>query len=242
MNRSRPKIRGSAAIVLMILCGLLPGMVAASGDKICDVAADLALGNEDYPEAILLHRRLLQSHPHNALAHYHLGFAYGMMGLKPKEINEYRTSVGLGLRSWDLFLNLGLAYLDQHQIAQAIHALQTAAELGPEHMETHFNLAIAYESRNRLVDASREIAIAQRLAPTDPDIANMSAIIYAKAGDRQRAHQIWQEIARHAPDYEPAAINLALLNASGFCDSQPSSLSEAPCAPARATYHFAPAR
>ena len=52
----------------------------------------------------------------NALAHYHLGFAYGMTGNVSKEISEYRTAIGLGLKVWDLFLNLGLAYYDQHDL------------------------------------------------------------------------------------------------------------------------------
>ena len=35
---------------------------------------------EDYSSAVTLHRKFLSSHPNDALAHYHLGFAYGMVG------------------------------------------------------------------------------------------------------------------------------------------------------------------
>ena len=55
---------------------------------VCDVAADIALEAQDYPTAIYLHRRLLRLGKNNALAHFHLGFAYGMTGHVSEEINE----------------------------------------------------------------------------------------------------------------------------------------------------------
>jgi Tfp pilus assembly protein PilF len=86
----------------------------------------------------------------DALAHYHLGFAYGMVGRDAEEISEYLWAAKLGLHRWDLFLNLGLAYLEQHQLSNATAALETAVFLGPEHPETHFNLATVYERERRL--------------------------------------------------------------------------------------------
>jgi hypothetical protein len=48
----------------------------------------------------------------NALAHYHLGFALGMVNHRTAELREYRRGETLGLRNWDLFLNMGLAQLE----------------------------------------------------------------------------------------------------------------------------------
>jgi Flp pilus assembly protein TadD len=180
----------------------------------------LALGHEDYATAIALHRTLLQARPDNALMHYHLGFAYGMIGRGSEELNEYLTSARLGLRTWDLFLNLGLAYLGQHQLAHAADALQTAVSLGPEHPETRFNLAIVYENEHRMGDALREIMAARRLVPDDPDVANMNAIICAESGDLDRARDIWRYVVRLAPDYQPAAVNLSILDRPSARNSQ----------------------
>src|SRR6266446_8046508 len=107
--------------------------VSASEEEICDVNADFALGLEEYPAAIALHRKVLRAHNDNALAHYHLGFAYGMTERKTDEISEYLTAARLGLDKWDLFLNLGLAYLGQNDGPKAIKTLQTAVLLGPNH-------------------------------------------------------------------------------------------------------------
>src|ERR1700756_6076923 len=94
-----------AAIIMLTLlfCHAALGWAGASANEICDADADTALGLEDYSVAIVLHRNLLRTDNHKALAHYHLGFAYGMSGSTTKEISEYLQASSLGLHKWDLF-------------------------------------------------------------------------------------------------------------------------------------------
>ncbi len=202
-----------AAIALVLLAWALnTGSWAANSEgEICDPSADSALGLEHYPAAIVLHGKFLRSHRDDALAHYHLGFAYGMTGHTTYEINEYLVAARLGLHKWDLFLNLGLAYLGQNDSARAIDALQTAVLLGRTHPETHFNLAIAYEKGGWLREALLEITASLHLAPKDPDEENTKAIICAELGDLVCARDEWAHLVRAAPDYRPARTNLALL-------------------------------
>jgi Flp pilus assembly protein TadD len=208
-----------AAALLVFSSAIASGPPARKADRlVCDVAADNALAAQDYPTAIDLHRKLLRSGNNNALAHYHLGFAYGMTGNVSEEISEYRTAVGLGLNVWDLFLNLGLAYYDQHDLPAATAALGTAVLFGPEHAETHFNLAVVYERENRLPEALQEIVRALALEPTDLDAANTHAIICARMGNLVGARDIWMRLGRTAPDYAPARSNLAILNRSCTAD------------------------
>src|SRR5580704_4334083 len=169
-----------AVALLAFSSAIASGPPARKADRlVCDVVADNALAAQDYPTAIDLHRTILGLGKNNALAHYHLGFAYGMTGNISEEISEYRTAIGLGLKVWDLFLNLGLAYYDQHDLPAATAALGTAVLLGPEHAETHFNLAVIYEKDNRLPEALQEITRALVLEPKDLDAANTHAIISA---------------------------------------------------------------
>jgi Tfp pilus assembly protein PilF len=212
MLRIGAKLRvGALALIITVLCGIASSKTTTPDEQLCDATADFALGREDYPTAILLHRKLLQSQPENALAHYHLGFAYGMLGRAAEELSEYQTATRLGLKSWDLFLNLGLAYLERHELALATEALKAAVSLGPKHAEAHFNLAIAYECENRLGDALREVTAARRLAPDDPEASNENAVICARMGDLGGAHDVWTRLLRAAPDYAPARANLAML-------------------------------
>jgi Flp pilus assembly protein TadD len=200
--------------VALVFAGVTSSGAAASKEGICDINADFALGREDYPAAIALHRKVLRAHKDNALAHYHLGFAYGMTGRTTDEIREYRVAVGLSLDKWDLFLNLGLAYLAQKDWPNAIKTIQIAVLLGPDHPEAHFNLAIAYEMSGRLREAIQEITASLHLAPKDPEERNSKAIMCVKAGDLVCARDEWTHLVQVAPDYIPARVNLGILNGS----------------------------
>jgi Flp pilus assembly protein TadD len=211
------------AAALFVLCSAIASetMATTIDDQLCAAAADIALEAGDYPMAIELHSRYLRSNHNNALAHYHLGFAYGMEGRVTEEIDEYHEAISLGLNKWDLFLNLGLAYYDRNEVEHAIAAFTTAVALGPQHAETHFNLAVVYERENRLDEALHEIIASLVLAPNDPDAVNTDAIICAKMGNLVFARNIWTQLVQAAPDYAPARANLALLNQScgGSCGS-----------------------
>jgi Flp pilus assembly protein TadD len=204
--------RSLHVIILLMFCSAAPMSWAGSSEgEICNVSADYALGLEDYSAAIALHRKFLRLHPDNALVHYHLGFAYGMTGRSSEEMSEYLKAVRLGLRDWDLFLNLGLAYLERQDYPNAVSALETSVSRGPQHPEAHFNLALAYEKAARLSDAMREIIVALRIAPADPDIRNTKAIICAESSDLKCAHDEWTLLLQVAPNYVPARKNLAIL-------------------------------
>ncbi len=195
---------------------LLPGIASnASADgseqQVCDVGADYALGVENYPEAIRLHAEVVRKRPDDALAHYHLGFAQGMTGNRTEEVREYQRAAALGLRNWDLFLNLGLAELENGDLDAATDNLRQAVLLGEDHPESHFNLALVYERRGLLADAEREMLASLRLNPRQPDARNSLAVIYAEERKSVRAAMLLRELVREAPDYQPARKNLALL-------------------------------
>ncbi len=207
-------IRVVVISLALLFSAVASSWAAAAEEEICDVNADFVLGLEDYPTAIALHRKVLRAQNDNALAHYHLGFAYAMTGHTTEEISEYLEAARLGLDKWDLFLNLGLAYLGQNESLKATNALQTAVLLGPGQPEAHFNLAIAYEKGSRLREALREITAALHLAPEDPDERNTKAIICVELGDLFCARDEWAHLVQVAPDYVPARVNLAILSGS----------------------------
>jgi Flp pilus assembly protein TadD len=209
----------TAALLVLCSASASETMATTIDGQLCDAAADIALEVGDYPMAIELHSMYLRSKRNDALAHYHLGFAYGMEGHVAEEIDEYHKAMALGFHKWDLYLNLGLAYCDRHEFENAMTALKTAVSLGPEHAETHFNLAVVYERENQLDEALHEIITSLVLAPEDPDALNTDAIICAKMGNLVFARNIWTQLTQAAPDYAPARTNLALLDQScgGSC-------------------------
>jgi Flp pilus assembly protein TadD len=201
-------------VVILLISSPICRQATASGaeGQVCDVNADYSLGVENYGEAIRLHREILRKNPGNALARYHLGFAEGMIGNRATEIDEYRRAEVLGLRIWDLFLNLGLAELERGDLYAATDSLQMAVLLGEEHPEAHFNLALAEERRGMLVDAEQETRASLRLSPGQADARNLLGVIYAREGKTVRAAQTWHDLIREVPTNQPARANLALLD------------------------------
>lgn len=188
-----------------------PPASMAAGNQVCDPLADYYLGMEDYPAAIHSHLIVIRKHPDNALAHYHLGFAYGVTGQHMRELVEYRRAVALGLSDWQLFLNMGLAYVEAGRLSEATEVLRLASLLAPYQSETHFNLGLAYERRGMLTPAEQEMLLALRLNPADVDARNMLGLVYAEEGRDELARTEWTELLGADPDYTPARENLAIL-------------------------------
>lgn len=201
-------------------------------EQVCDPLADYFLGMEDYNEAIRRHQSVIQHDPSNALAHYHLGFAYGETGQHRKELIEYQKAINLGLDDWQLFLNLGLLYLETGQVRQASEVLRLATLLGPERAETHFNLALAYERLGDLPEAEQEDLLSLQIDPGQPDARNTLGAIYAEEGKYVRANQEWTELVGTNPDYTPARTNLTILQRYEHGDTKggedPSGFTHAP--------------
>src|SRR5229473_2446202 len=148
-------------IILGLAIVLSPSKLCAKNsgsdaeEQVCDPLADYYLGMEDYPAAIRLHQIVIREHPDNALAHYHLGFAYGVLGDHRKELMQYQQAVGLGLSDWQLFLNLGLLYMETGHLGNAAEVLRLSTLLGPNRPEAHFNLGLVYERLGMLRQAEQ---------------------------------------------------------------------------------------
>ena len=200
----------------MLLSLWTPPHAIAGGaeQQVCDVDADYSLGAEDYSEAIRRHVEVVRKFPENALAHYHLGFALGMVRDRIAEVREYQRAEALGLKTWDLFLNLGLAQLENDELDAATNSLQRSVLFGENHPEAHFNLALVDERYGNLVDAEHQTLASLRLNPAQPDARNLLGVIYAQQGKTSKAEAVWSQLVRNVPDYEPARTNLAILGNS----------------------------
>jgi tetratricopeptide (TPR) repeat protein len=181
-------------------------------DQVCDPLADYYLGMEDYPQSIRRHEIVVKEQPNNALAYYHLGFSYGITGDHRSELADYQKAVELGLSDWQLFLNMGLLYLDSQRLEDATAVLRLAELLGPYHPETHFNLGLAYERVGLYAQGEQEMLLSLRLDPNQADARNQLGVIYAEEGNYSRAHEEWTDLAGSNPDYTPARANLAILD------------------------------
>jgi Flp pilus assembly protein TadD len=138
-------------------------------------------------------------------------------GLRPrghvfgKHCRGRRGVLDSGLRYWDLFLNLGLAQLENSNLPAAMGSLRRAVFFGERHFESHFSLALVEEQRGMLADAEHELLASLLLKPGQPDARNLLGVIYAQEGKIDSALLVWCELVRDLPDYEPARTNLVIL-------------------------------
>jgi tetratricopeptide (TPR) repeat protein len=191
---------------------LAASRIADLDPQVCDAVADFYLGVENYPEAIQRHLLVIREHPDNALAYYHLGFAYGMVGDRQRELADYQKAVGLGLSNWDLFLNMGLVYMESGRLDSASQALQLAALLAPYRPETHFNLGLLDERLGMYQKAAQEVLLSLRIDPNQEDARNILGVIYAEQGNYEQAHQQWTDLLKANPAFAPARANLMILD------------------------------
>ena len=187
------------------------GASSSQANEVCDPLADDFLGMEDYPASHPPPSTRDQEHPDNALAHYHLGFSYGLMGQHQQELAEYQDAIDLGLDDWQLFLDLGLLYLEAGNQTAAMQVLKLATLLGPDRPETHFNLGLAYQRLGKLDQAEQEILLSVQIDPGQVDARNTLGTIYAEEGKYSRAEDEWNELVQADPNYAPARQNLEIL-------------------------------
>lgn len=166
----------------------------------CDNAADEAMKRLDYETAILLHERLLEKKPANALAFYHLGYARGRMGDRMKEVSYYEKAIELGFREEHIFFNMGMAYGELNDIEKSVKAFRKALEIDPNSADNHFGLAMAYYQRG-IADkmAEDEFLKAIKIDPGHVDARLYLSMLYADMGELKKAAEQLHELIEIEP-------------------------------------------
>jgi len=154
----------------------------------CDDKADEAMLRQDYQTGILLHDKVLKKDPTNALALYHLGYAYGQMGDHSKEAFYYEKAIALGFVTETIYFNLGMAYGELNEIEDSISAFSKALRINPRSPDGHFGLAMAYYQKGIVDDlAEEEFLKTIAIDPAYIDARLYLSILYADQGETQRA-------------------------------------------------------
>jgi tetratricopeptide (TPR) repeat protein len=165
----------------------------------CDREADEALKRHDYQEGIRLHRKFLETEPDNALALYHLGYAYGQTGDHEREVVFYERAAALGFEQDNIFFNLGMAYGELNRIEEAVKAFQKALDLDPNSAENHFGLALAYQRSVADRLAEEEFLKAIEIDPSHVDARLYLSMLYADRGEMQKAASQLRDILKIDP-------------------------------------------
>jgi len=200
--------------LVFCLAGLISGVGCSKGIDVkspvlektwtCDKAADEPMKQHDYEAAILLHQRLLEKEPTNGLALYHLGYAYGQTGDRPKEALYYEQAIDLGFKEDSIFFNLGMAYGESNKVEDAISAFNEALDINPESADNHFGLALAYQRSVADTLAEKEFLKAIKIDPEHVDARLYLSMLYADMGELKKAGEQLRGILEIDPTHRGA--------------------------------------
>lgn len=185
------------------------GRSPAKSESVCDKQADLYLERGDWDKAIESHERFVLEKPDCALAHYHLGYAYGFKGKHQREIEEYERAIELGLKRFDLFYNLGMVYAEYRKdYDKALEAFKQAEGMGPENDEIHYALGLAYWFKEAESDAVMELLKTIKFNPRHLEAHSLLGEIYFQRGQYDFAKAEWEIILGIDPNNEMARKRL----------------------------------
>jgi len=209
--------------ILVPGCGSLHQTTIVGEDDrwVCPEFADLPLRQGLFEEAIQQHLRVLAGEPDNALAHYHLGYAYGRLEAHYEEVAEYLKAIDLGLMRDDLFYNLGMTYGELGAYKQAEQALARAVSIAPDNGENHRALGVAYYHQERFLEAIDSCRQATILEPDNPNAWHCLALALAGAGRIEEARAALEQLRQLDSSYPLDTPLLDLLEAPGRGNESP---------------------
>lgn len=185
---------------------------------------DVLLEQKRYAEAIPYYRAALRIKRSSADVHYHLAVAYRETGSSTKYREELEAALAFDPVMPEANYDLGNVLLAEGDRAAAAEHFRASVDAAP-------GIEAPVEALEALGPVEDRIAAAQRLRETDPKAALAEARIaaalepsdaavwalcgglYEKAGDVERAVQMWKRVV--ALDGQNAAANEAVRRLSG---------------------------
>ena len=210
MKISRDGIRWSFFLILLLNFVLVMALGCQSlqlakrerdGRWVCPEFADEPLRQGRFEEAADQHLKVLSQEPDNGLAHYHLGYAYGQLGLHTDEILEYQRAIDLGMERGDLYYNLGMAHMELKDYDRAEQSFNRAVEIEPDSGENHHGLGMVYLKQEHYHEAMVSCRRAATLEPDDPDSWHCLALAAARADEVGESWNAVKELLKLDPDY-----------------------------------------
>gem|GEM_PF-643881 len=165
----------------------------------CDKEADDAMQRHDYRLGILLHERLLEKEPQNALALYHLGYAHSQLGDHLKEVSYYEKAVELGFEQEGIFFNLGMAYAELDQMDKATGAFKRALDFNAHNPDTHFQLGLVYFRSALDEEAEQEFLETLKIDPNYTEARLYLSNLYSDRGDLEKAQDELRKVLEQDP-------------------------------------------
>ena len=202
MTKHKPCVLSILLLAVLWACASGPRGETGRSSWSCDASGDTSVQNGLWTQALLQHQAFLASHPGNCLAIYHLGYIWGHLGEREKEIAQYEQALACGYRDDPLFFNLGMAYAETGQVEKAVSVFTQAVALHPQNADNHFGLGLTARSAGDEDLARKALENAVRTDPRHWDARLELARLALEQGRLETARAQLEEIQRGAPDHQ----------------------------------------
>jgi len=169
----------------------------------------------DFPGADVEFRRSIDLNPGYAKAHSLYACYFTAQRRFDEALAEIRRAVELDPLSTYDNANLGWHLLMARRYDEALDQFRKTVHMNPGSWESHHWLSLTLEQKQRLSEAIAESKQAMALLPDNTTTMAGLAHVYAKAGERSRAVQLFERMhvlasRKYAPPYDMAVVSLAL--------------------------------
>lgn len=171
----------------------------------CDPAADAAVERGELEKALEGHERLLAKTPGNCLTMYHLGFIWGRLGDRQKEVGFYEAAIKCGHKTDEgLYFNLGMAYGGLGDLDRAVQIFERAIAINPDHADNYFGLGLMQLAAGRPEQSEAAFLHAISIDTAHRDARLALTRLYLDQSRWDQAEQQLESIERIDPGDEDA--------------------------------------
>jgi tetratricopeptide (TPR) repeat protein len=174
-----------------------------TGSWRCDTKADSAVADGNWSKGLARHEELLAKDPTNCLALFHLGYIWGQLGDRSREIEFYQRSLNCGYTDDDrLFFNLAMADAATAQMDAALTSMEKAIALNPDNADNYFGLGLIRREAGLPEEAIQALTVAVDHDPHLWEARLLLINLYLDASRWEKAQNQLEYIEQNDPNNE----------------------------------------
>jgi Flp pilus assembly protein TadD len=171
--------------------------------------AQAALNRHDYADAAKKYQDYIAKVPHDAYAHFQLGYTYTALARPADAKTEYAKAAELDPKMGAAYLNLGITLLDLHDPGGAVEPFEKAADLEPTDAKRRFLVGVALERAGKTTEAIQQYEAAQKLDGNSVEIEKALGQALLGAHQPEKAETYFRTLLEKQPNDPEAHWGLA---------------------------------
>ncbi len=155
-------------------------------------------------DALVIYNEILPFIPESPMIHFNMGLAHFDMGDFDKAADHYNIAFQGSPNDPDICYNQGINFRRLGKLHDAIKAFAKAEELGDPSIDTLYNRALCYQDLKEFDEAAKLYSVILHTDTTYQPALNNYAYLCHKAGDLEKAKQLYKRLLLLNPKHTAA--------------------------------------